>query len=186
MKESIFFKRHSRRSYLDKKIPREVLERIFEKIRWSPSCANKQPWKFIFVSEKEQHAGFGEALAPGNEWATKAPILIAVCAKKKDDYNREDDPVFYYQFDCGLAVMSLLLAAVDEGLMGHPMAGYDAFKVKKALAIPDEYHVVCVISLGYEGSAVNLDERTRKKDEAPRTRKDIPDIICMDKFDFKA
>lgn len=185
MQESIFFKRHSKRSYLDKEIPEEVLERLFEKVRWSPSCANNQPWKFIFVSDKKQHARFGEALARGNEWATRAPLLIAVCAKKDDDYNREDDPVFYYQFDCGLAVMSLLLAAVDEGLMGHPMAGYDAFKIKEALAIPDNYHVICVISLGYEGLIEQLDERTRKKDEAPRIRKDRREIICRDKFDFK-
>jgi len=185
MSESIFFKRQSKRAYLDREIPEDSLQSLLEKIRWSPSCANNQPWKLIFVSEKTQHAKLGEALARGNEWALKAPVLIAVCAKKEDDYNREDDPVTYYQFDCGLLVMSLLLAAVDEGLMAHPMAGFDAAGVKTALSIPDEFHVMCVISLGYEGPVVNLDERTRKKDEAPRARKEISEIISTDKFDFK-
>ncbi|MFZ5979315.1 MAG: nitroreductase family protein [Candidatus Zixiibacteriota bacterium] len=185
MSDSIFFKRHSKRAYLDKAIPDDVLERLFEKIRWSPSCANKQPWKFIFVREQTQHAKLGEALARGNEWAMNAPALVAVCARKDDDYNREDDPVTYYQFDCGLAVMSMLLAAVDEDLMGHPMAGYDAPKVKEALAIPNDFHVICVIALGYEGSIASLDERNRIKDEAPRTRKEIAEIIALDKFDFK-
>jgi len=160
MSESIFFKRQSKRAYLDREIPEDSLQSLLEKIRWSPSCANNQPWKLIFVIEKTQHAKFGEALARGNEWALKAPVLIAVCAKKEDDYNREDDPVTYYQFDCGLLVMSLL-------------------------PIPDEFHVMCVISLGYEGPVVNLDERTRKKDEAPRARKEISEIISTDKFDFK-
>lgn len=185
MSESIFFKRHSKRAYLDKTVPEDVLARLFEKIRWSPSCANNQPWKFIFVGDNNRRAALGEALARGNDWAKKAPVLVAVCARKEDDYTREDDPVAYYQFDCGLAVMSLLLAAVEEGLMAHPMAGYDADKTKEALAIPDDYHVMCLISLGYEGPIVSLDERTRKKDEAPRTRKEITEIISRDKFDFR-
>ena len=185
MQESIFFKRHSKRSYLDKEIPEETLKRIFEKVRWSPSCANNQPWRFIFVGDPEQHTRFGEALNRGNQWATKAPVLIAVCAKKEDDAIREDDPVFYYQFDCGLAVMSLLLAAVDEGLMAHPMAGFNSFKLKEALAIPEEYHVMCVIALGYEGSIEQLDERTRKKDESPLTRRETNEVICRDRFNFK-
>ena len=184
MQDSIFFKRHSRRSYLDKSVPKESLERIFEIIRWTPSCANKQPWRIVFVQDRERHDKFSQALAKGNEWAAKAPVLVAVCAREADDYSREDDPVKYYQFDGGMATLSLLLGAVQEGLMGHPMAGYDAAGVKKALDIPDEYHVLCVASLGYEGPIDLLDERTRAKDESPRVRKELSEIIAMDRFDF--
>ncbi len=185
MQKCIFFERHSKRSYLDKPIPKQSLERIFEIVRWTPSCANKQPWRVIFVQDKDRHEKLSGALSRGNQWASKAPVLVAVCAREADDYSREDDPVKYYQFDSGMATLSLLLGAVQEGLMGHPMAGYDAPAVKKALDIPDEYHVLCVISLGYEGPIDLLDERTRKKDESPRTRKDVSEVIAQDKFDFK-
>ena len=184
MQDSIFFKRYSKRSYLDKSVPKESMERIFEIIRWTPSCANKQPWRIIFVQDRQRHEKFAQALAKGNEWAAKAPVLVAVCAREADDYSREDDPVKYYQFDSGMATLSLLLGAVQEGLMGHPMAGYDAAGVKKALDIPDEYHVLCVASLGYEGPIDLLDERTRAKDESPRVRKELGEIIALDKFDF--
>lgn len=184
MPDSIFFQRHSKRAYLDKPIEPEQLERIFEIIRWTPSCANKQPWRIVFVQEKSQHEKLAQALSKGNEWATRAPVLVVVCAREADDYSREDDPVKYYQFDSGMATLSLLLGAVEENLMGHPMAGYDAAGVKKALNIPDEYHVLCVVSLGYEGPIDLLDERTRKKDESPRVRKEVGEIIAMDKFTF--
>ncbi len=182
MDDSIFFRRMSKRSYLPKPIESEKLAQLIEIVRWSPSCANHQPWRFVFVSEPTQHAKFADALATGNEWAAKAPLLIAVCGRQKDDAVREDDPVLYYQFGCGLAVMSLLLGAVQLGLMGHPMAGYDAVKLKAALSIPDEYHVMCVISLGYEGSLDLLDEKTRKKDESPRTRKPVSEIVSFERF----
>jgi nitroreductase len=184
MPESIFFQRQSKRAYLPKAVEQEKLDRIFEKVRWSPSCNNNQPWKFVVVREPEQHAKFMSALPVGNQWAGAAPILIAVCSRPQDDYNREDDPVQYYSLGCGLAVMSLLLASVEEGLMGHPMAGYSAPKLKEQLDIPAEYQVMCIISLGYPGPIDLLDERTRKKDESPRTRKPMEQVLAYDRFAF--
>lgn len=126
MDGSVFTRRKSGRSYLDKPIEQDALERIFARIRWSPSCSNNQPWRMVFVIDEGRKDALASALARGNNWAVKAPVLVAVCARKADDYTREDDPVEYHQFDCGLATMTLLLAAVEEGLMGHPMAGYSA------------------------------------------------------------
>jgi nitroreductase len=184
MNDSIFFRRESRRAYLDKEIPQDVLDQLQEIVRWSPSCANKQPWRIIFVREKEQHTRLMGALARGNQWAAAAPVIVVLCARESDDVVRDDDPVKYYQFDTGLACMSLLLGATELGMMGHPMAGWDAPKVKAALDIPDEYHVMCVVSLGYPGSIDLLDDDTRKKDQAVRTRKPLNEVITMDRFGF--
>lgn len=183
--DSLFFKRESKRSYLDKPVDTDALQRIYEKIRWSPSNSNNQPWRFVFVRKDDaHHQAFIEALPLGNQWAGEAPMLIAVCGRRDDDYVREDNPVEYYQFDCGIATMSLLLAAVEEGLMAHPMAGYDAPKVKGALEIPDDVEVLCVVSLGYKGPIETLDEHTRKKDESPRTRKPLEEVICEGLWKF--
>lgn len=182
--DSIFFKRHSKRSFLDKDIPQDILDRLFEIVRWSPSASNNQPWRFVFVRDPERKDGFMKALPRGNQWAAAAPVLVAVCAKKEDSGVREDDPVYYYQFDSGLAVMSLLLGATHLGLMGHAMAGYDAPGIKKALEVPEEYHVICIAAVGYEGPIEQLDERTAQKDAAERTRKPLDEIISIDKFDF--
>jgi nitroreductase len=184
MSDSIFFRRESKRAFLSRAVSEDKLQRIFEIVRWSPSCSNNQPWRFIFVTDREQHARFMEALPKGNQWAAAAPVLIAVCAREADDLSRKDDPVKYYQFDSGLATMSLLLAAVDEGLMAHPMAGYDAVKLHEALDIPAEYHVQCIVALGYPGPLEQLDERTRLKDESPRTRKELDEIIARNRFEF--
>ncbi len=183
MDDSIFFRRHSFRSFLDCDIPQDVLDRVIEKARWSPSAGNNQPWRFIFAREKASRAAVAKALALGNEWAAAAPILIAVCAREADDAVRDDDPVKYYQFDTGLGTMGLLLAAVDEGLMAHPMGGFDAPKLHSALAIPTDYHIFCLIALGYEGPIEQLDERTQAKDRRPRTRKTVKEIVSFDCFD---
>lgn len=184
MTDSIFFKRHSGRSYLDKPIPQGVLDRLFERVRWSPSCANAQPWRLVVVRDPEQKSLVMQGIARGNQWMAKAPVLIAMCGRKADDGVRDDNPIEYYQFDSGMATLSLLLGAVDEGLMAHPTAGWDAVALKKTLQLPEDFHVICMISLGYEGTLNILDEHTRKKDEAPRVRKPMTDIVSYDKFSF--
>jgi nitroreductase len=179
--ESVMLRRKSKRAYLQKPVPEEALRRIMEKTRWAPSSSNNQPWRFIVVREPEALSRLHEALNRGNAWAKKAPILIAVVSREADDRVRKDDPaVKYYLFDTGLAVENLLLAAVEEGLMTHPMAGYKAGKAKEALNIPEEYSVLCLISLGYAGDISDLDPETRAKDEKLRTREKIAEIFSFD------
>lgn len=184
MEQSILLRRESKRAYLDRPVPDEVLNRILEKTRWAPSCSNNQPWRFIVVREPEALERLHQALNRGNAWAKRAPVLIVATARESDDYVRTDDPVSYHLFDTGLAVENLLLAAVEEGLMAHPMAGYKAPIVKEALGIPPDYSVICLISLGYPGGIDTLDERTRQKDLAPRTRKPIEEIVSFDRWAF--
>ena len=38
------------RKFLDKEIPQEVLNEVFEVAKWSPSSKNTQPWKIVVVS----------------------------------------------------------------------------------------------------------------------------------------
>jgi len=45
--------RRSRRNFLDKEVLGDVIYGIIEAGRFAPSALNKQPWKFIIVSNKE-------------------------------------------------------------------------------------------------------------------------------------
>ena len=43
----LFLNRWSPRSYADKPVADDVLNRLFEAARWAPSSGNNQPWRFI-------------------------------------------------------------------------------------------------------------------------------------------
>ena len=54
--KDFFYKMNSRRSvrhFSDEAIPIEVIENIVKTAATAPSGANKQPWKFVIVSNKE-------------------------------------------------------------------------------------------------------------------------------------
>ncbi|MBH80164.1 MAG: hypothetical protein CMQ49_06615 [Gammaproteobacteria bacterium] len=50
------------RYWLDKPIPREVLEQVIEAASKAPSGSNLQPWVFIVIDDADKRAAIGQAL----------------------------------------------------------------------------------------------------------------------------
>ena len=95
--------RGARRGLSEETIDRTVLERIFKAATLSPSCANKQPWRFMVCTADGSIEKAREALLGGNYWATKAPVLVG--AMTSDDLDcKGTDSRNYAWFDTGMAV----------------------------------------------------------------------------------
>jgi len=176
--EEAIEKRRAYRSLEPVDISIELIRDLSEKAKLAPSCFNNQPWRFVFVKDKEILEKLHGALSKGNEWARAASMIIAVFSKKDLDcdlHGRE-----YYLFDTGMAVAFLILRATELGYVAHPIAGYREDKVKKILGIPEEMKVITLIIFGRhseELSPVLLDKQ--KRDEQER-----PERLPMEKFSF--
>lgn len=170
--------RRSLRALATNPIPREMTMRMLEAARWAPSCSNSQPWRFVVVEEEPVLTAVKSALKPGNQkWASTAPMIIVVCAKPEDDFLSFGQPL--YLFDCGLATENLLLQGVAEGLVMHPMAGWEEEPMKAAIGLPDPYRVVCVIASGFPGQIENLDIDLQEREKSPRIRKPLEEIAVF-------
>ncbi|HLH79338.1 MAG TPA: nitroreductase family protein [Chthonomonas sp.] len=156
-------------------VPREVTQRLLEAARWAPSSGNSQPWRFVVIDAPEALARAREALHPGNQrWANRAPLLLLICANPQDDGDINGQPL--YLFDCGLAAENLLLQGTAEGLVVHPMAGWDEVAMRAAMNVPEPYRVVVVIAVGYPGRLEDLPEDLQKRETAPRARKPLSEL----------
>src|SRR6185437_14290708 len=72
----LFLNRWSPRSYADKPVDEDVLNRLFEAARWAPSSGNNQPWRFIVAKTEADLEKFYPILMEGNlVWAKNAPVL---------------------------------------------------------------------------------------------------------------
>jgi nitroreductase len=58
--------RRSIRRYKQKHVPDELLEKIMEAGRWSPSGDNGQPWRFIVVRDPETKKALGKIATEGS------------------------------------------------------------------------------------------------------------------------
>ena len=118
--------------------------------------------------------------SPGNEWARTAPVLAAVVMNPTRAATVNG--MNYAPFDAGLATENLILAAVAEGLVAHPMAGFDEPAARQALAVPDPWRIVAVVAIGFAGDPARLDAATREKDERPRQRLPVERIAFFDRW----
>lgn len=175
--------RWSPRAFSAEKIPREDLLALIEAARYAPSCFNEQPWRFVIADTPESLGKFQSKLSDTNKlWATKAPVLIAVCSKKSFSMNGSDN--FWHQFDTGTAWGFLSIEAERRGLYSHGMAGFDREGIAKIIGLPSDYEVMALIAVGKPGDRKDLSDEFIGKEE-PGTRKEIAAISFFETFAHK-
>ena len=177
-------KRRARRAFRTDPIEDGVLERIMTAATYAPSCFNNQPWRFTAIREKTKLDKVKEFLSKGNAWALPAPCIVLVTTKLDLDCRLDDERDYAY-FDTGMAVMNLQLQAIKEGLYAHPIAGYRAPELRKAVGIPDGFVLVTLVILGYPADPSILDEATKEKELSARSRKPLAEVFSKDDWAFK-
>jgi nitroreductase len=176
-----FTERWSPRAFSSERISDETLASLFEAARWAPSCANEQPWLFLFATSEEDHKVFLDLLAPGNQrWARRAPVLLFLLARRHFAKGGESNR--HHGFDAGAAWMSLALQACKMGLYSHAMAGFDEDRAYEVLGVPrKEYEIMAAIAVGRYGNAADLPEDLAKR-EAPSDRKPLEEVARRGTF----
>ncbi|MFQ5561547.1 MAG: nitroreductase family protein [Nitrospinota bacterium] len=159
--------RASVRTYTDKRIEDEKLDRLLETLRRSQSAANSQPWHFI-VLKKDGREVFDEAVLY-KEGFKSAPVIIVACQEPAAAWVRKTDKVNYAVVDVTIAVTDMVAAATAEGLGTCWIAAFDPDKVVALLQIPEGIEPVGLITLGYPEKAIGVVEKP--------DRKKITDII---------
>ena len=175
--------RRSIRAFSSKGIDDASLIKLFEAARWASSSRNEQPWRFI-VARKEDTENFQRTLQCINEsnrvWAQHGAILIIVLAKK--NFSTHAIPNSHAQHDVGLSIGNLALQATALGIFLHQMGGINYKKVRDDFSIPDDYEVISIIVGGYPGSHESLPENLRERENTPRHRKELRELVFEGKF----
>jgi nitroreductase len=170
--------RWSPRSFNDRKVEPEQLNAVFTAAQWAASAFNEQPWRFIVaVSDKEQaHERLLSCLDPFNRsWAKRAPVL-ALCFAA-DRFAQNGKPNAHAWHDLGIASGAMSIQATHEGLHTHFMAGILPERIAECFDIPEGFRPVTGLAMGYLGSPDRLPEGLREKEQAPRQRKPLSELV---------
>jgi nitroreductase len=162
--------RQSDRSYMDKPVEDEKIERVVEAGRMAPSACNAQPWKFIVVTDpmlrNQVSIAASEKLLGMNLFVSQAPLQIIVVREKANISSRFGAAVKnkdYSLIDIGIASENICLQARAEGLGSCMIGWFDEKQVRKILHIPSSKRVELIITIGYALS--NTREKKRKSVE---------------------
>ena len=181
--KSLVERRRAFRALESVEITQDLIEETARIAQLAPSCFNKQPWRYIFVFDKKILAKLqNEGLSEGNQWAKAASMIIAVFSRADLDCVIGDR--HYFLFDLGMATAYLILHLTEQGLVAHPIAGFDPMKVKELLEIPDEMHLITLIIVGRKTNRIpDFFKDYQKKSELERpTRKSLNEFIYMNKY----
>jgi nitroreductase len=170
--------RRSVRSYSDRPIPADVLDRMRQALRYAPSAGNNQPWHFILVSDPELRRKVAQA-ANNQRWIAQAPVTIVGCGVPKQAYQRVGGHRSSIDIDLAIALDHLTLAAVAEGLGTCWIAAFDEDKVKRLLEVPADVRIVAMTPLGYPSSP-DLNHPLDESDRRPAA-----EVFSADRFGRK-
>jgi nitroreductase len=143
--------RRSVRSYLDKPVPRELVEQAAIAAAYSPSACNRQPFEFRIFDNEALKNKVG-ALPQGIKANYKnIPMMVVVTGRLSAYMSERDRHVIY--IDGGLASMSFMLALETLGLSSVPINWPDIEflenKMEKLLGLAPDERPMMLIGIGY-------------------------------------
>jgi nitroreductase len=134
--------RRNVRSFADRPIPTEDLDRILEAGRRSPSSQNWQPWDFILVTDRDQLRALAKVWQGAGHVADSAATIVVIGPAADNEFRRA-------QFDLGQATMAMTLAATDLGIGSCHAGVADLQLARDLLGFPGDRDWAFLISLGY-------------------------------------
>jgi len=135
--------RRNVRSYGERVIAPEDLDRILEAARRAPSAGNQQAWDFVVCTDREQLAQLAR-VGPAARHVASSAATIALVAPRSDDAQMRD----LVQFDLGQATMSVMLAAADLGIGSAHAGVQDQELARRLLGFPGDRFCALLITLG--------------------------------------
>ncbi|MFG6095987.1 nitroreductase family protein [Leptothoe sp. ISB3NOV94-8A] len=144
-------RRRSVRWYLQKKVPRELLDKAVTAAVLSPSACNRQPFEFRIFDDPILVQKVAAVPGGTKGFHHNFPAIIAVVGKLSAYFNERDRHVIY--IDGSLASMSLMYALETLDLSSCAINWPDVEQNEKAMAellsLELNERVVMLISVGY-------------------------------------
>jgi F420 biosynthesis protein FbiB-like protein len=186
--------RRSVRRYQAEPVPADVLQRILEAATWAPSAHNRQPWRFVVLTEPSRREALarrmGELLraartADADDAAdieadvsrsytriagAAAAIAVFLTLEDMDTYpdaRRSHAEELMAVQGAAMATQNLLIAAHAEGLGACWMCAplFCQEEVGAALGVPAHWQAQALITIGYPASKGK-----------PATRRPVADV----------
>jgi len=142
--------RRSIRKYLPEMPSKELINKIFELCRYSPTSMNRQKYYYVVTENRCKIKQLAKTRGNSTAPLAEAPLVVAVCCTPETKR---------IQQDADIAATYFLLAAHSQGLGTCWITDMDRVEVKELLDIPLEDYVTCLTPLGFPDERKELPNR---------------------------
>jgi len=148
--------RRSIRKYTAEPVSPELLNKVFELCRYSPTACNLQGYYYVVIKKREILEKIVALRGPSGNPLLAAPFAIAIAAKGDISHRKIQDAC--------IAAYHLLLAAKAYGLGTCWVTDMDKEEIKNLLCIPPQDYIACLTPLGYPAEHFPLPDRHQVSD----------------------
>ena len=144
-------KRFSVRAFSDKKVERDVIDKILRAGQVAPTACNLQPQR-IFVIESD------EALAKLRKCTTShynAPLALLICYDKDECWKRSYDGKPSGDIDASIVCTHMMLEAANLGVGSTWVMHYIPEAVRVEFELPDNLESTALLVMGYPADGVS-------------------------------
>jgi nitroreductase len=150
------------RSFADRDIPPEVVERILQAGRLAGSARNRQPWRFVVVESPERRDRVSQTVySPEN--VLGARLVVALVGSGS--------------IDTGRCAQNMMLAAWSDGVASCPNGMPDAAATAAALGLGGDEQPVVVLTFGYPATGHTAEKRSAGEWLARADRKPLDQLV---------
>jgi nitroreductase len=150
MFKSLITQRRSIRSYKNKEIEPEKINRLIEAALRAPSSRGFNPWEFIVVTDKTLLEKISRAKAHGSAFLRYAPLGIVICADPaKSDVWVEDASIASIYIHLAAESMHLGSCWIQIRKRMHDEQKTAEVYLAETLEIPSNLKVESVVAIGY-------------------------------------
>lgn len=162
-------KRYSVRSYNERRVETEKLEKIIEAAHVAPTAANLQPVHLLIVQEAEGMAKIAKA---GNVYG--APVAIIVCADHDKAWVRPFDGKQTGDIDATILTDHMMMEATELGLGTVWVCYFDPEVISREFNLPENLEPVNILAIGYS------DEEGADPERHGRTRIPVEELVSYE------
>lgn len=170
--------KRSIRAYTDDVIPEGVLRNLLEFGTKASTGSGMEPWGFVLIEDKEEINDLSEMtkqyllenfedypyLHQYESWLKNSKYSVFNHAGSMIIIYGNTDS-HWYVYDCSLAAGNIMLAAHSMGIgtcwIGFAEHTVNTKEFKKKYAVPENYELVCPMTLGYRKGKTNPPERKK-------------------------
>jgi nitroreductase len=160
------------RTFADRPIEPDSLERILNAGRRAGSSKNLQRWAFVVCRDRE-HLRELSTVGPFAGHLAGATVAIALVTP---DPQAEGAPLSI-EFDIGRAAQNMVLAAWELGIGSVPATVYDHARAAELLVLPDGMHCEYLLSFGYPA-----DEAVLTAPKRPGGRRPLVELVHQERW----
>jgi len=156
LKDLVLKNRSYRKFHADKKVSENTLKELLEMARLTPSSKNRQPLKYLLLTEQKDTDFVFQQLkwawylkdwtGPSVDERPSAYIIMLLDTGLND----------HAEIDAGIAAQTILLGAVEKEMGGCIIRTVNHYEVSRNYNLGEELKIILVIALGFPKQKVQL------------------------------